>query len=101
MYETIYKALQEAGLENVYEPQDYLNFFCLGNRELPDDENILNAVNPTGQNTPQVFVFTLLGKLKMFFFFLLRMFMPPDQVSLSLVFAHWEPRYSLKRTEDL
>ncbi|KAG6396999.1 hypothetical protein SASPL_143160 [Salvia splendens] len=33
MYETIYKALQEVGMENEYEPQDYLNFFCLGNRE--------------------------------------------------------------------
>ncbi|KAJ4789028.1 Phospholipase D [Rhynchospora pubera] len=33
MYETIYMALREAGLENKYEPQDYLNFFCLGNRE--------------------------------------------------------------------
>ncbi|PIN05566.1 Phospholipase D1 [Handroanthus impetiginosus] len=33
MYETIYKALEEVGLEKEYEPQDYLNFFCLGNRE--------------------------------------------------------------------
>ncbi|KAK4844937.1 hypothetical protein QYF36_026225 [Acer negundo] len=33
MYETIYKALVEVGLENKYVPQDYLNFFCLGNRE--------------------------------------------------------------------
>ncbi|KAI3710915.1 hypothetical protein L2E82_40711 [Cichorium intybus] len=33
MYEVIYKALQEVGLENVYEPRDYLNFFCLGTRE--------------------------------------------------------------------
>lgn len=66
MYETIYKALEEAGLENKYEPQDYLNFFCLGNRELSDNENITNSVNPTGQNTPQVFPFTLLSKLKCF-----------------------------------
>lgn len=54
MYETIYKALQEAGLDNEYEPQDYLNFFCLGNRELPDNGNIASAANPTGQKTPQV-----------------------------------------------
>ncbi|KAL3619342.1 Phospholipase D beta 1 [Castilleja foliolosa] len=33
MYETIYKALEEMGLEKEYEPSDYLNFFCLGNRE--------------------------------------------------------------------
>ncbi|CAJ2650583.1 unnamed protein product [Trifolium pratense] len=54
MYETIYKALVEAGLENEYEPQDYLNFFCLGNRELSDNENISKTVKPTRQNTPQV-----------------------------------------------
>ncbi|OIV94369.1 hypothetical protein TanjilG_25431 [Lupinus angustifolius] len=55
MYETIYKALQEAGLDNVYEPQDYLNFFCLGNREISDNnENISNAAKRNGQNTPQV-----------------------------------------------
>ncbi|KAA8515979.1 hypothetical protein F0562_019158 [Nyssa sinensis] len=33
MYETIYKALVEVGLEDAFMPQDYLNFFCLGNRE--------------------------------------------------------------------
>uniref|UniRef100_A0A0E0IK53 Phospholipase D n=1 Tax=Oryza nivara TaxID=4536 RepID=A0A0E0IK53_ORYNI len=33
MYEVIHKALKEVGLDNTYEPQDYLNFFCLGNRE--------------------------------------------------------------------
>ncbi|KAL2348091.1 hypothetical protein Fmac_002091 [Flemingia macrophylla] len=51
MYETIYKALQEAGLDNEYEPQDYLNFFCLGNREIPDDGDV---ENPTGDK-PQVY----------------------------------------------
>jgi phospholipase D1/2 len=61
MYETIYKALVEAGLENEYEPQDYLNFFCLGNRELADNENISKTVKPTGQNTPQVFCFYFLS----------------------------------------
>jgi phospholipase D1/2 len=57
MYGTIYKALEEAGLENEYEPQDYLNFFCLGNRELSDNENISNGVKSNGKNTPQVFCF--------------------------------------------
>lgn len=54
MYEVIYKALQEVGLDNVYEPQDYLNFFCLGTRESS------NGVEPTSDdkgsnsaNTPQ------------------------------------------------
>ncbi|CAN1848869.1 Phospholipase D beta 1 [Linum perenne] len=43
MYETIYKALREAGLENTFSPTDYLNFFCLGNREAinPNNHNIL------------------------------------------------------------
>ncbi|XP_076958555.1 phospholipase D gamma 1-like [Bidens hawaiensis] len=51
MYEVIYKALQEVGLENVYEPQDYLVFFCLGTREschgaeLTSDEEGYNAAN--------------------------------------------------------
>lgn len=53
MYETIYKALEEMGMEREYEPQDYLNFFCLGNREAevpgakPDTKS-------TSGNTPQV-----------------------------------------------
>ncbi|KAJ6426678.1 hypothetical protein OIU84_022300 [Salix udensis] len=51
MYETIYKALVEVGLENTYEPQDYLNFFCLGNREALDREN--GAHSSTPGNTHQ------------------------------------------------
>lgn len=48
MYETIYKALVEVGLEDAYTPQDYLNFYCLGNREAldageaPDSQPITN-----------------------------------------------------------
>ncbi|XP_015961566.1 phospholipase D beta 2 [Arachis duranensis] len=33
MYDTVYKALVDAGVEAAFSPQDYLNFFCLGNRE--------------------------------------------------------------------
>ncbi|KAK4389363.1 Phospholipase D beta 1 [Sesamum angolense] len=33
MYDTVYKALKETGQDTEFEPQDYLNFFCLGNRE--------------------------------------------------------------------
>ncbi|KAJ8565404.1 hypothetical protein K7X08_007980 [Anisodus acutangulus] len=51
MYETIYKALEEVGLENSYSPQDYLNFFCLGNREAGNVEN----ESPGTANTPQAF----------------------------------------------
>ncbi|KZV42126.1 phospholipase PLDb1 [Dorcoceras hygrometricum] len=49
MYETIYNALVEVGLETEYEPQDYLNFFCLGNREAVDSE----GASYSSANTPQ------------------------------------------------
>nr|GEW29429.1 phospholipase D gamma 1-like [Tanacetum cinerariifolium] len=39
MYETIYKALVDVGLEEAESPQDYLNFFCLGNREDTDPKD--------------------------------------------------------------
>lgn len=53
MYETIYQALREVGLENKYEPQDYLIFFCLGNREVPDRDDIAGAGNSNPANSPQ------------------------------------------------
>ncbi|PIN08995.1 Phospholipase D1 [Handroanthus impetiginosus] len=52
MYETIYKALEEMGLEKEYEPQDYLNFFCLGNREVEDSRSKPDTKSSNG-NTPQ------------------------------------------------
>ncbi|XP_052133810.1 phospholipase D gamma 1-like [Oryza glaberrima] len=48
MYETIYRALKEEGLDDLYEPQDYLNFFCLGNREVADSPSTSNSTS-----TPQ------------------------------------------------
>ncbi|XP_074279922.1 phospholipase D gamma 1-like isoform X2 [Silene latifolia] len=51
MYETIFKALVEVGLEEAYTPQDYLNFFCLGNREGPD--GCPGLVGPHQPNSPQ------------------------------------------------
>ncbi|GMH21692.1 hypothetical protein Nepgr_023534 [Nepenthes gracilis] len=53
MYETIHKALVEVGLEDAYAPQDFLNFFCLGNREALDGRNTTNSGNPHAPNTPQ------------------------------------------------
>lgn len=56
MYETIYKALVEVGLEGAFSPQDYLNFFCLGNREVIDQTDTSLSGNPTAPNTPEVFI---------------------------------------------
>ena len=54
MYEIIYKALEETGMDGKYEPQDFLNFFCLGNREAPYEICERNSVNTSNGNTPQV-----------------------------------------------
>lgn len=55
MYETIYKALVEVGLENTFVPQDFLNFFCLGNRE-PVEAYDAPTASPgaASSNSPQV-----------------------------------------------
>ncbi|ESW06940.1 hypothetical protein PHAVU_010G088900 [Phaseolus vulgaris] len=54
MYGTIYKALVEVGLEGAFSPQDYLNFFCLGNREAIDMyENVRVSGTPPPANSPQ------------------------------------------------
>uniref|UniRef100_A0A7N0T451 phospholipase D n=1 Tax=Kalanchoe fedtschenkoi TaxID=63787 RepID=A0A7N0T451_KALFE len=53
MYETIYKALVEMGLEDAFVPQDYLNFFCLGNREVPDRSETVIPGSPGAANAPQ------------------------------------------------
>lgn len=54
MYETIHKALVEVGLEGAYSPEDYLNFFCLGNREAAGPVNNIGNESPSVGNTPQV-----------------------------------------------
>ncbi|CAN8284677.1 unnamed protein product [Cochlearia groenlandica] len=53
MYETVYKALVETGLEGAFSPQDYLNFFCLGNREMFDGIDNSGTGSPSNANTPQ------------------------------------------------
>lgn len=54
MYETIYNALVESGLENEQEPQDYLNFFCLGSREPDYNRRQSSNIKTSTGNTPQV-----------------------------------------------
>lgn len=51
MYEIIYGALKEVGLDGKYEPQDYLNFFCLGNREA--EETPGTSSGPFSASNPQ------------------------------------------------
>ncbi|CAI9265032.1 unnamed protein product [Lactuca saligna] len=51
MYQIIYKALVEVGLEEAFSPQDYLNFFCLGNREALSPTDSSHSHSP--DNTPQ------------------------------------------------
>lgn len=55
MYETIHKALVEVGLEDAFSPQDFLNFFCLGNRESSNGTETPATENPqaANPNTPQ------------------------------------------------
>ncbi|KAH6759593.1 phospholipase D beta 1 [Perilla frutescens var. hirtella] len=53
MYETIYSALVEAGLDKEQEPQDYLNFFCLGNREPDYNRRQSSNIKNSAGNTPQ------------------------------------------------
>lgn len=60
MYEIIYTALKEAGLHDTYQPQDYLNFFCLGNREAPD---LANDDQNASINSPQVNFFSYADNL--------------------------------------
>ncbi|CAN8321362.1 unnamed protein product [Cochlearia groenlandica] len=45
MYETIHKALVEVGIDDKYEPQDFLNFFCLGTRETNSNDEIKDPWN--------------------------------------------------------
>lgn len=68
MYEMIYNALKEAGLENKYEPQDYLNFFCLGNREAPDGQTPSGVGASSTEKTPQVYYSSLNVSLSRFNF---------------------------------
>lgn len=44
MYEIIAKELKHMNLENAH-PRDYLNFYCLGNREEPPADEAASADN--------------------------------------------------------
>lgn len=40
MYGIIAEALEKAGLAEAHHPQDYLNFYCLGKREIPSPDSM-------------------------------------------------------------
>lgn len=52
MYGVIAEALKDAGLADTQNPQDYLNFYCLGNRE-PKFGSDPPSINSPAENTPQ------------------------------------------------
>ncbi|MCO5595440.1 hypothetical protein L7F22_049482 [Adiantum nelumboides] len=51
MYTLIAEALREEQLEETHHPTDYLNFFCLGNRELKKGVELLPSVAPVEGST--------------------------------------------------
>jgi phospholipase D1/2 len=55
MYGIIAEALKDAGLTDSQQPQDYLNFYCLGNRE-PKDGREPPPINSPAENSPQVLI---------------------------------------------
>ncbi|KAG4173802.1 hypothetical protein ERO13_A11G084000v2 [Gossypium hirsutum] len=52
MYETVYRALVEAGLDSTFVPEDFLNFYCLGNRELDGYQPPADG-SPRAANSPE------------------------------------------------
>lgn len=46
MYGIVAEALEKAGLAEARHPQDYLNFYCLGKREIPPPESIAHHDTP-------------------------------------------------------
>lgn len=46
MYRIIGQALEKAGLSECNHPQDFLNFYCLGQRE-PETKDSSSVNNPT------------------------------------------------------
>lgn len=52
MYGIIAEALKDSGLADSQDPQDYLNFYCLGNRE-PKDGSEPPPINSPAENSPQ------------------------------------------------
>lgn len=59
MYKIIADALEKAGLSGCYHPQDYLNFYCLGKRELKSTENSTSPHHSSSENRAAVFLVTI------------------------------------------
>lgn len=54
MYKIVAEALQKEGLDDTH-PQDYLNFYCLGKREVSND---VSTTSQSNENSPQVVIFS-------------------------------------------
>ncbi|PKA65046.1 Phospholipase D delta [Apostasia shenzhenica] len=50
MYKVIGQALQKSGLSEKYHPEDYLNFYCLGNRE-PATKETTSTIHNSNENS--------------------------------------------------
>jgi phospholipase D1/2 len=53
MYEIIAQELRSMNMEGVH-PQDYLNFYCLGNREIFSENNNISSDSQTEKSGPAV-----------------------------------------------
>jgi phospholipase D1/2 len=60
MYKIIADALRKEGLDDAH-PQDYLNFYCLGKREITSDSSTTNHSN---ENSPVVILFSSISRSK-------------------------------------
>lgn len=61
MYGVIADALRDVGKQDEFHPQDFLNFYCLGNREEKNQVEIDNpAPSPPDPNSKHVSVLSLL-----------------------------------------
>lgn len=60
MYSIIAQELEKVGLSNDYQLQDYLNFYCLGNREAGSSPGNTTPANNATESNALVWVSVLL-----------------------------------------
>ena len=65
MYRIIGQALEKAGLSECNHPRDFLNFYCLGQREPELEENLSLANNPSENSALVCFLLLFYFVLKL------------------------------------